>query len=399
VAAVCQGQVSRIYVNGHLCAEKQRQMPGLFQPAGAESAAAQSRPNPRLTIGNLPHFAGRPRPFAGLMDEVRLSRRGLAPSEFLKTRDPMPEPKGPIPERYELPFTATNRSEAVAWQRRARSRLFELVSACAPRKTLLERPLDFQIASSEKRAGYTFHHASFQGNDAQRYACLWTMPDGAGPFPAVLCLHGHGGSADAVWEPRQIYDGFARRLAEGGYCTLAPSFPHRTYAAETLWDLLRGVDILASNRQVDAQRIGVMGLSMGGEWAMWAAACDERLRAAVISGWMCTTEGVFAVFNCPCWELPGFVELMDVAEVNLLVAPRPVLFESAESDPCFLLRYTREGFNRIRAGYSVFAAPEAPVQDVFPGGHKVHGAMAYPFLDKILGGKAAAGQRAPEAKP
>jgi hypothetical protein len=132
-----------------------------------------------------------------------------------------------------------------------------------------------------------------------------------------------------------------------------------------------------------------MGLSMGGEWTMWAAACDERLKAAVISGWMCTTEGVFAVFNCPCWELPGFVDLMDVCEVNLLIAPRPVLFESAESDPCFLLRYTREGFARIRAGYAVFGAESAALQDVFPGGHMVHGTQAYPFLDRVLGGKAA----------
>ncbi len=42
---------------------------------------------------------------------------------------------------------------------------------------------------------------------------------------------------------------------------------------------------------------------------MWGAACDPRLKAAVVSGWMCTTEGVFAVPNCECWELPGLVRL------------------------------------------------------------------------------------------
>jgi hypothetical protein len=109
----------------------------------------------------------------------------------------------------------------------------------------------------------------------------------------------------------------------------------------------------------------------------------------VVSGWLCTTEGVFAVFNCPCWELPGFVELMDVCEVNLLMAPRPMLFESAESDPCFLFKYTKQAFARVQAGYKVFGAEGATDHATFPGGHAVSGKKAYPFIDKVLGGKAA----------
>ena len=156
-----------------------------------------------------------------------------------------------------------------------------------------------------------------------------------------------------------------------------------------LWDLFRCVDILRARPEVDAERIGVGGLSMGGEWTMWIAACDPRLEVAVVSGWMCTTEGVFSVPNCACWELPGFVELMDVCEVHLLVAPRPLLFESAEFDGCFPIRYTREGYARIRAGYRVFGAEEAVLQDVWPAGHEWHGEKAYPFVDKALGGRAA----------
>ena len=156
-----------------------------------------------------------------------------------------------------------------------------------------------------------------------------------------------------------------------------------------LWDLLRLVDILQSRPEVDRERLGVAGLSMGGEWTMWSAACDPRLKAAVVSGWMCTTEGVFAVPNCPCWELPGFVELMDVCEVHLLIAPRPLLFESAEQDTCFPIEYTRQGFARVQAGYRVFGAEDKVQQDVWPAGHEWHGEMAYPFIDQALGGHAA----------
>jgi dienelactone hydrolase len=205
----------------------------------------------------------------------------------------------------------------------------------------------------------------------------------------MLCLHGHSGSAEKTLDPKTNYHGFADRFARGGYVVLAPSFPHRKYAANTLWDLIRCVDILAARPEVDPERIGVAGLSMGGEWTMWLAACDERLKVAVVSGWMCTTEGVFSVPNCKCWCLPGFVELMDVCEVHLLIAPRPLLFESAERDNCFPVRFTREGFARIRAGYRVFGAEDAVRQDVFPGVHEWHGEQACPFVDKALGGRAA----------
>ncbi len=205
----------------------------------------------------------------------------------------------------------------------------------------------------------------------------------------MLCLHGHGGSAADVFDPKGVYRGLADRFAKGGYVVLAPSFAHQVYAANELWDLFRCVDILAARPDVDNKRIGVAGLSMGGEWSMWIAACDPRLKIAVVSGWMCTTEGVLSVPNCPCWKLPGLVESMDVCEVNLLIAPRPVVFESAELDPCFPIRYSREGFQRIRAGYAVFGDEKAVAQDTWRAGHQWHGAVACPAVDKVLGGHAA----------
>jgi hypothetical protein len=66
-----------------------------------------------------------------------------------------------------------------------------------------------------------------------------------------------------------------------------------------------------------------------------------------------------------------------------------VLFESAEFDPCFPIRYTKEGCARIRAGYRVFGAEQSVLQDVWPAGHEWHGEKAYPFVDKALGGHAA----------
>lgn len=295
-----------------------------------------------------------------------------------------------VPERFELPFVATTHEEAVAWQVRARARLFALVEAQQPRRPTADLPLAPALGQPEDRGGYLRHPVTYTRDDGRRGEALLAIPKGAGPFPAMLCLHGHGGSAERVFDAGSEYKALADGFARGGYVVLAPTFEHREYCALTLWDLLRCVDLLAGRPEVDADRIGVAGLSMGGEWTMWAAACDERLKVAVVSGWMCTTEGVLRVPNCPCWMLPGLLELMDICEVHLLIAPRPVLFESAERDPCFPIDATRAGFARIRSGYAVFGAAEAVEQDTWDAGHEWHGLAAYPFVDRVLGGRAGA---------
>ncbi|NQT53291.1 acetylxylan esterase [bacterium] len=295
-----------------------------------------------------------------------------------------------VPKRYDMPFTAKTNAEAVAWQKTARARLLERVAAQEPRVSTRDVPLDLQVGKAHDQGAYFLFPCSFRGNGKGRirYPARLCVPKGAGPHPAMLCLHGHSGSYAPLFDPKRPYHAVADRFARGGYVVLAPSFPHKKFAAMMLWDLMRCVDILASRPEVDPARIGVGGLSMGGEWTMWLAACDERPRVAVVSGWMCTTEGVFSVPNCKCWCLPGFVGLMDVCEVHLLIAPRPLLCESAERDGCFPVAHTKKGFARIRAGYEVFGVEGAVRHDVFPGTHEWHGSVAYPFVDQTLGGHA-----------
>ncbi|MDW8080197.1 MAG: LamG-like jellyroll fold domain-containing protein [Thermoguttaceae bacterium] len=383
IAAVSCGNTSYIFVNGRLLASLERPVPGIF-----------AQPKANLKLGGADRYAGKVRSLRGQLDEVRITLSALEPKDFVKTRQPMPEVvlPGP-PKQYLMPFTAKTPEEAFEWQHQARAKLLELVAQQVPRMSLEQVPLDLRRGSAQDKGSYTIEQISFRANarEDRRWNGLLAIPRGQRPFPAILALHGHGGSAEAVFDvnPSNIYRGFADRFARGGYVVLAPSFSHQPYAANLLWDLMRCVDILTSLPEVDSSRIGVAGLSMGGEWSMYIAACDERIKAAVVSGWMCTTEGVFSVPNCECWQLPGLVELMDICEVHLLIAPRPVVFESAEYDGCFPIRYSREGFERIKAGYRVFGAEDALVQDTWPGGHEWHGIVAYPFMDKVLGGHAA----------
>src|SRR5690606_10542975 len=103
-------------------------------------------------------------------------------------------------------------------------------------------------------------------------------------FPAVVCIHGHGGNRNIVYDPKSLYAGFATDLAESGYVTISTDVGQhevyengRTLMGERLWDVLRCVDYLNTLSQVDAERLGCAGLSLGGEMAMWLGAMDPRM--------------------------------------------------------------------------------------------------------------------------
>lgn len=285
------------------------------------------------------------------------------------------------PQHFDIPFAATDATSAAAWQTRVRARLLEIVSAHNART---EKPLDIQLGSFVDKTAYRQADLSFMGNEDQRIDATFTLPVGDGPFPAVVCLHGHGGSREKVHDPSTEYNAFAAEFARRGFVTLAPSLWHCDYAPNQLWNLMRLVDVLETQKCVDKERIAVAGLSMGGEWSMWLAACDTRIKAAIVSGWMCTTEGVLRVPNCPCWMPPGLLELCDIAEVHILIAPRPLLIESASEDPCFPIDATRKGFEMIRRGYTVFGAADKVKHHTFPGGHAWNGRQAYAFIENAL---------------
>ena len=298
-------------------------------------------------------------------------------------RDPtLTRPDTPkTPESFVDPFVARDAPAARAWQEKTRARLLSLIETQQPRA---DHPLDVSVEAPEDHGDYVQRTLTFTGNENTRVEATLTIPAGKGPFPAVVCLHGHGGDRFQMHDPSSLYGGLALGFAKRGVVTLAPSLWHCDYATNQLWNLLRVVDVLETLPEVDKDRIGCAGLSMGGEWTMWLTAMDPRIKAAVVSGWMCTTEGVLSVHNCVCWITPGLLEQCDVAHVHVLIAPRPLLFESAISDGCFPVRCTEEGYRKVLEGYRVLGSPMNVRRHAFPGGHAWSGAVAYPFMREAL---------------
>jgi dienelactone hydrolase len=118
------------------------------------------------------------------------------------------------------------------------------------------------------------------------------VPRGRGPFPAVLYLHGAGGTRhDFLPDARALARrGFAALLVESawvdagspGVAGLAAVRRFRDLEAATVVRLRRGVDLLRSLPAVDGRRLGFVGWSAGARAGAIFAGVEPRVRAFVL---------------------------------------------------------------------------------------------------------------------
>lgn len=247
---------------------------------------------------------------------------------------------------------------------------------------LVERPV-FKKQETADRDGYTEHKVQVQASPEGRWVDGYLLvPKGTGPFPAVLVPFyepltsiGQGAKGRGVG----THD-YGLQLVKRGFVTLSIGTPGGSVdklGGDTRDALVKaGEDLrrqpltllayvaanchtaLAQLPNVDPKRIGIIGLSYGGKWSMFASCLDERFACAVWSD-----PGI--VFNekdsnVNYWEpwylgydakekrKPGvpsatnprtglYKELIDAKEdlvdLHSLMAPRPVLVSGGVQDP------------------------------------------------------------------
>jgi hypothetical protein len=225
-------------------------------------------------------------------------------------------------------------------------------------------------------------------------------PEGA----AVLACHGHG---TGVRYPLYSYvEDFARL----GYIVFAPNvrdFGERAFETrathecpqlEPLYnllgassfglkvkDLLIGLEWLKAREEVDADRIGCAGLSMGGGLAMFLSAVQPSIAVTAVSGFLSTYKGLMLdVRNCPGYVVNGILQHCDLYDVAGLIAPRPLVVGSGTRDPCFVHEDTLFAYDKAWRIYAAFGAEECIALDEFEGEHEFHGEVAYPWFDRFL---------------
>ena len=156
-----------------------------------------------------------------------------------------------------------------------------------------------------------------------------------------------------------------------------------------IWDGQRALDYLCGMEEVDAERVGTMGLSFGGTMTTWISLIDERVKAADI---ICYSDRFanFAVGKgnfCGSQMVADLFELCDVPDLQGLTAPRPLLVEIGTEDTCFDVDSAKSCYAEVEKIYAAAGAGERLELDLFEGVHQFGGNKAFGFFDKYLKGK------------
>lgn len=160
----------------------------------------------------------------------------------------------------------------------------------------------------------TEKQVSYKSGDETVNAILYTPTTGKGPYPALVVIHEWWGLND--WVKQQ-----AQKLADQGYVTLAidlyrgkvattPDEAHEIMRGvpedRARRDLLAAFDYLASQKDVKATNIGVVGWCMGGGYALDLALDQPKLKVAVINyGHLATDPAQLAKINAAILGLFG----------------------------------------------------------------------------------------------
>jgi len=298
-----------------------------------------------------------------------------------------------------------------AWRERCHSRLGTLLGPMpAP------VPPDLEVVEVTACDGYRREKIVFDSEETMAVPAYLLIPDdrrGAGS--AVLAVHGHGPGKSVVCglETTEAPNGdYAVQLVRRGHLVMAPDLrcfgeradwnPPDHYACDTnlvhavmagsspmtqnLWDLARALDVLADHPLVDPRRMGAAGLSYGATMTLLLAAWDDRVAAAVVSGFFSSwAEAHKMPWNmCGSQVLPGMLGQLEHVDLAALVAPRPLLVETGTRDLLFPQAASEASVAEVRAVYSELGCSDRLVHDVFEGDHQWHGTLALPFLDRWL---------------
>jgi acetyl esterase/lipase len=182
--------------------------------------------------------------------------------------------------------------DAQGWQKRRQHILtnMQLVMGPLPQRGR-EVPLDVQIVETEKLPKLTRQKMLYTAGVGDRVPAYLLIPQGLqGRAPAMLCLHGTSGPRGRTAGLGADYPRYTLELAERGYVTIAPDYTllgeNQTdpaalgYVSGTMkgiWNHMRAVDLLESLPEVDRERIGCIGVSLGGHNALFVGTMDPRL--------------------------------------------------------------------------------------------------------------------------
>ena len=276
-------------------------------------------------------------------------------------------------------------------------------------------PLDVKVVSEEKLEGYVRKKISFAVEKGDRVPAWLLIPTTKpGKRPAMLCLHQTIGIGkdEPVGLGKQDSKAQAKHLVQRGYVCLAPDYPSfgeypfdfkksdfASGSMKAIWNNMRAVDLLQSLPEVDGERLGVIGHSLGGHNAMFTAAFDERLKVVVSSCGFCSFAKYYKG-NLKGWTSDRYMPRIaseygsdpkkmpfDFSDVVISFAPRAFMAVAPEKDNNFEVSGVRDVIAAAEPVYKKLGVTEK-LKAIYPdAGHdfpEESRKTAYEFIDKHL---------------
>jgi dienelactone hydrolase len=237
------------------------------------------------------------------------------------------------------------------------SLLGDLPAPRAPRAKLLE---------TTRHDGYTLEHLELDLNGVEPAPAYLLLPEKRpAKAPALLYLHAHGGTYDLGKEElirgRDVLPAYAGECAKRGLVTLAvdswcfsgrqhdkdgrngewDAYKLMCWRGQVLWGMMlfdefQAVTYLASRPEVNVDRIGAFGMSMGATKAWWLAALDSRIHLCVDLCCLTDYDELIKAKNLKAhgiyYYVPGLLKHFSTAEINELIVPRPHLSLNGRRD-------------------------------------------------------------------
>jgi hypothetical protein len=253
-------------------------------------------------------------------------------------------------------------TEFAAYQAQRRKELWNLLG---------DLPWDYQpgpvkVLKTEKHDGYTLERLLLDLNGVEPVPALLLVPDKrAARASGLLYIHWHGGMYDLGKEQLLVgadaQPAYAPVCAEKGLVTLAidswcfgerkhddngsrgeaDTFKYMLWKGQVLWGMMmfdefRALDYLATRPEVDPNRLGVLGMSMGATKAWWLAALDPRVRACMDVCCLTDFQELIKIHNLSghgiYYYVPSLLKHFQSEQINELIVPRARLSVNGRLD-------------------------------------------------------------------
>lgn len=229
--------------------------------------------------------------------------------------------------------------------------------------------------------------------------------------PLIIVQHGIGSGPETAFENGDSYHAYAKGLLAAGFAVLAPlnlrSIERRNHIerlcrmADTsipgieLVRVQHLLDLVLADPRVDAQRVGMWGVSLGGMATMFWMPLEPRIKAAVVSAWfndrrnkMVIPDERYSCFLETTEEyvfLSGWLTEFSDDDVVSLICPRPLQIQHGKKDGIAYWPGVIKEFDRAKEHYRKLSIEERIDMVMHEGGHEAVVDKGVAFLSKWLG--------------